>query len=211
MNLVETQARESDYGRYLCAQFAPPAKRPALLAVLALAAELGSVRQRTVREPTMSAIRFAWWRNGLDAIFAGAAPPPEPVLLALQRAASVYGLSRAPFDDLLEGVQREADGASPGEVAVAIGAGPLRAWLEILDVRDSESVAAVQQAGAAWALAMRGDDAHAHEHVEQARSRRAKVDGRALPALLTATVAEKERSPVGLQFALLRRALLGRY
>ena len=211
MDIVESQVRESDFGRYLCAQFAPPAVRPALLAVLALAVELASVRDRTVREPAMSAIRFAWWRDGLDAIFTGKAPPPEPILLALQRAVGLHGLSRAPFDDLLEGVQREAEGASPGEVAVAIGAGPLRAWLEILNVRDADSIAAAQQAGAAWALAVRGEEAHARQHVAHARSLRAKVDGRALPAMLTATVAEKERGRVGLQLALLRRALFGRY
>ena len=71
--------------------------------------------------------------------------------------------------------------------------------------------AEAQQAGAAWALAVRGEEAHAREHVAHARSLRAKVDGRALPAMLTATVAEKERGRVGLQLALLRRALFGRY
>lgn len=211
MDIVEAQAREGDFGRYLCAQFAPPAKRPAMLAVLALAVELGAVRAKTVREPAMSALRYAWWRDGLDAIFAGHAPPPEPVLLALQRAAKEQALARAPFDELLEGVQREAEGASPGEVAVAIGAAPLVAWLDILDAADADSIAAVQQAGAGWALAQRGDQEHAQKHVQAARERRSKVDRRALPALLVATVAERERGRVALQLALLRRALLGRY
>ena len=211
MDIVEAQARESDYGRYLCVQFAPPRQRPAMLAVLALAVELGNVRAKTVREPAMSAIRYAWWRDGLDAIFSGKAPPPEPVLLALQRATQEQALSRAPFDELLEGVQREAEGASPGEVAVAIGAAPLVSWLDILGAADADSIAAVQQAGAAWALARRGDAEHAQKHVQAARERRSRVDQRALPALLVATVAEKDRGKVALQLTLLRRALLGRY
>lgn len=211
MDIIETQVREGDFGRYLCAQFAPPAARPALLAVLALAGELSSIRNRTSREPAMSAVRFAWWRDGLEAIFTGRAPPPEPTLLALQRAFRSHGLSRKPLDDLLLGVQQEAEGASPGQVAVAIGAAPLLSWLEVLGAGDAETVAAVQQAGAAWALAQRGDPEHALQHVQVARSRRSKVDRRALPALLTATVAERERGRVGLQMALLGRALLGRY
>ena len=73
------------------------------------------------------------------------------------------------------------------------------------------SIAAVQQAGAAWALARRGDAEHAQKHVQAARERRSRVDQRALPALLVATVAEKDRGKVALQLTLLRRALLGRY
>ena len=213
-DIIEQQVREDDFGRYLCVQFAPPAARPAMLAVLGLALELGRVRERTIREPAMAAIRFAWWRDGVEAIFHGR-PPPEPVLTDLAGAVAAHGLSRASFDTLLEAVQQEAEGAAPGLVAEAIGASPLLAWLEILNVRDAESAAAVRDAGAAWMLARReAEAAAALQRIARARTRRGRIDRRALPALLATSVAEalvKGRSPLRLQLTLLRRALIGRY
>jgi phytoene synthase len=107
------QAYDND--RFVCALFAPHDRREDLLAVLAFNSEIARIRE-TVREPMLGEIRLQWWRETLDAVFAGHAPRHE-VAEALQSAVIRRGLPRAPFDRLIEGRSRDLYDEEPDTLA----------------------------------------------------------------------------------------------
>lgn len=74
--------RAGDYTRFLCIQLAPPAARPALLALTAFSIELAQIAEQ-VSEAMLGHIRLAWWREALTEIEAAATPRRHPVVLAL--------------------------------------------------------------------------------------------------------------------------------
>ncbi|MCH9020134.1 MAG: squalene/phytoene synthase family protein, partial [Proteobacteria bacterium] len=95
------QARRYDRDRYLCALFAPAARREALFALLAFNAEVARIRE-TVSEPMLGLIRLQWWRDAIAGIYAGA-PPRHAVVEALSLAVERHGLGRGEFDFLIGG------------------------------------------------------------------------------------------------------------
>ncbi|HRE45776.1 MAG TPA: squalene/phytoene synthase family protein, partial [Terricaulis sp.] len=78
--------RRADEDRWMASRFAAAPVRAALEAAYAVNHEIASVAE-LVREPGLGAIRLQWWREGLEAIAAGASPPREPALQALSIAA----------------------------------------------------------------------------------------------------------------------------
>jgi len=74
--------RNYDCDRFLQSLFVPEPVRGALLAVLALDAELAHVRAH-VREEMLAHIRYAWWEESLAMIADGKKPRKHPVLLAI--------------------------------------------------------------------------------------------------------------------------------
>lgn len=75
--------RAHDRDLYLLALFVPAAKREGLLSLYALATELSHLRHM-VSEEMIGHIRYAWWRETLEALYAGTPRPGHPVLEALQ-------------------------------------------------------------------------------------------------------------------------------
>lgn len=73
--------RQCDRDRYLASLFASDELRPHLWAIYAFNAELARIRP-LVSEPSLGEIRLQWWRDALDATFAGTAPD-QPVMQAL--------------------------------------------------------------------------------------------------------------------------------
>ena len=67
---------------YWQALFVPPAAREGLLRLYALDIELAHLR-RMVSEEMIGHIRYAWWREALEALFQGRPKPGHPVLEAL--------------------------------------------------------------------------------------------------------------------------------
>lgn len=65
----------------LALSYVPTRNRGALKALFAIDAAMGDVL-RTTGEPTLGAIRLAWWRETLEQLD-GAMPPPEPRLRAV--------------------------------------------------------------------------------------------------------------------------------
>ena len=221
--------RDADRDRFWCVQFAPPAARPAMLAVLAFALEVNAVQSRTTREPMMGALRFAWWREGLDAIFAHGHIPSNPVLEALTAAVRTHGLARELLDQLIDSAEMTAGGGAQdfeGLVArcTTEGAAPLTLWLRILDAESRATQAAVTAAGTAWSLTR-----HAHaradrdavlalaaETITRGRAQRPDVLDAAIPALLPMPLAarslrllKKGRDPTTDNRVLRQLSLLG--
>lgn len=74
--------RSRDYRRFLAIQFAARADRGTLYALTAFATEMADI-PRHIREPLAGFMRYAWWREALEAMQAGQPPRPHPLLQAL--------------------------------------------------------------------------------------------------------------------------------
>ena len=92
--------RDHDYNRYLCTLFTPAHNREAWFTLFAFNHEIAVIGE-TVSEEMVGFVRFAWWRDALDKIYATQLAPKHPVAEALARVIYAYRLPRGPFDILL--------------------------------------------------------------------------------------------------------------
>jgi phytoene synthase len=91
--LVADELKRRNRDGWTACLFAPASARPALLALLALDAELAQL-VATTSEPLLGEIRLAWWRDRLGELDAGRAPA-QPLLQALLAHAVPAGISGA--------------------------------------------------------------------------------------------------------------------
>jgi phytoene synthase len=75
-------ARRHDPDRFLCALFAPPAKREALFALIAFNHELARARE-AASNPLAALIRLTWWREAVEEAAAGKPPRTHEVAAPL--------------------------------------------------------------------------------------------------------------------------------
>jgi NADH dehydrogenase [ubiquinone] 1 alpha subcomplex assembly factor 6 len=108
--------RRHDRDRYQTALFAPAGRREALLALYAFNYEIARVRE-SVTEPMLGLIRLQWWREVLDAAYAGAPPRQHPVVLPLAAAIRDFGLSRGHFARLIDSRERDLADVPPASLA----------------------------------------------------------------------------------------------
>ncbi len=111
--------RRHDPDRYLTALFAPPAARESLLALYAFNFELARIRE-AVREPMMGRVRFQWWREAVEAIYARK-PYRHEVIQPLAAAIAAHGLDRARFERLIDARERDVDGDPPADMPELLG------------------------------------------------------------------------------------------
>jgi phytoene synthase len=97
--------RRHDPDRFLTALFAPPDRRPALLALYAFNHELARARE-AVREPALALIRLQWWRE----VVAGEMRQHE-VAMPLSQALASGALAREDLLNLIDEREIEADPA----------------------------------------------------------------------------------------------------
>jgi len=146
-----------DRDRYLTALFAPAEPRQALMALYAFNYEVAKTRE-VVREPVLGRIRLQWWRENLDAIFAGKAVRPHEVATPLADAIGRYSLSREHFDRLIDARERDLAEDPPATVATLEAycedtAGRLQCLaLEALGVREAVAEQAARSVGIGYAL-----------------------------------------------------------
>lgn len=98
--------------RALALSYAPPGRRAALDALVALDDAL-ALLLRTTREPALGQLRLAWWREALAKLDTAPAPA-EPVLQALEREVLPLGIRGAALVPIVHGwevlVEEEALG-----------------------------------------------------------------------------------------------------
>lgn len=105
--------RQWDYPRYVCALFAPASLRDGVFALLAFYCEIRRTRQ-VVSEPMMGMIRLQWWRDSLDALYAGLMPEHDIFrILAPIRDK----LAQADFHELLDAIERDLTTQQPETLA----------------------------------------------------------------------------------------------
>jgi phytoene synthase len=99
---LDGQVRAADVDRWLSSRFvADEGLRADLIALYAFEAELMAIPTR-VTQPLLAEMRYVWWREQMDGVFAGVARKGHPVLEALTDVVARHELARAPFDALIE-------------------------------------------------------------------------------------------------------------
>ncbi len=150
--------RQHDRDRFLTALFAPAARRDELLALYAFNYEIAKTRE-VVSEPVLGQIRLQWWRESLDAIYAGDPVRGHEVATPLAAAIRGRGLTRAHFDALIAAREFDLGGEAPESLAAlesyAEGSSARLVWLalEVLGERGESAIAAGRAVGIAYAQA----------------------------------------------------------
>jgi phytoene synthase len=104
-------ARRHDPDRFLCALFAPPARREAIFTLIAFNHELARAREATTN-PLAALIRLTWWREAVEEAAAGK-PPREHEVAKPLHAAIREGALHAP-DLIAMAEAREAEAEEEG-------------------------------------------------------------------------------------------------
>lgn len=156
---VTSLVRRHDRDRYLTALFAPGDRREALMALYAFNYEVARTRE-IVTEPLLGRIRLQWWRESLDAAYAGGSMRRHEVVEPLSLAIREHRLSREHFDRLIEAREVDLADAPPATIAMleayceATSSRLLWLALEVLGLGSDEAArAAAREVGIAYALA----------------------------------------------------------
>ncbi len=203
---LEEQVRAADPDRWLSSRFVADARaRADLIALYAFEAELLAIPTR-VTQPLLAEMRYAWWRQQLDGVFAGVARKGHPVLEALTDLVARRGLQRGPFDALIAAHIGRVHG-EPHDLD-AFYVGPMQLAAEILGADDAT---AAIPAGRVWGLVQTGRFEEARAALPEAgRAARALPVG-AFAAVLPATLARKPAAgPLEKRLRLLGAAVRGR-
>lgn len=104
--------KDNDSDRFLISQFVPLDVRTKLFAIYALNYELSRIWEN-VNEPMAGMIRFQWWREAIDKVYAGEKTPGHPVLELLFDVIHQSNIPKPLFDALIEGRQQDIQ---PGAV-----------------------------------------------------------------------------------------------
>ncbi|MGK2284562.1 phytoene/squalene synthase family protein [Pedomonas sp. V897] len=150
--------REQDHDRYLTVLYAPEAVRPALFALYAFNVELARVREQ-VSQPMLGDIRLTWWREGVEAAYAGT-PRSHPVLEALAAHVATAGVPQALLESCIEARLTDVYGEQPSSVTelcayADLSGGALAEaalWLCLGREPESGLARAVRWVGQAWTL-----------------------------------------------------------
>lgn len=204
--------RQFDRDRFVTALFAPSEARERMMLLYAFNTEVARVPE-TVCDPMAGMIRLQWWREAL----AGerqAETMRHPVAGPLLAACRAHEVGGEAFERLLDARERDLSPEPPPDLAglesyaAATSATLTALALELLDVRDADTMAAGRAVGTAFALV--GLLRAAPHHLAQGRdmvggagvravadraarlleeARQCRVDRRGLAALLPATLA----------------------
>lgn len=162
---LDAQVRAADPDRWLSSRFvSDPGRRADLTALYAFEAELMVIPSR-VTQPLLAEMRFTWWADQMDGVFAGEPRKGHPVLEALASAVMRRALPRAPFDALIEAHIGRVHG-EPHDLD-AFYVGPMQAAVQVLAGPGHE--AAVAPAGRMRGLSQTG-------RADEARAMRGQVN-----------------------------------
>ncbi|MEQ1753625.1 MAG: squalene/phytoene synthase family protein [Micropepsaceae bacterium] len=95
--------------RFVSLFFVPQPHRPAVQALYAFELELSRIATQ-VGEPMVGQIRYAWWREQIDALYSGRAVS-APAAQAVAPFLDWYSLPRVLFDDMIDWHARDLDAA----------------------------------------------------------------------------------------------------
>ena len=150
---MASASSELDPDRTLALAYVPAARRPALAALWRLDAAMGAVLAGG-REPLISRIKLAWWRESLEKLD-GSRAPAEPLLQEIERHLLPAGIGGAQLSLMEEGwavllSDETLNAEDLRTYAAARGALLFRYSAALLGGATS---AEVEKAGEAWALA----------------------------------------------------------
>ncbi len=188
---LDDQVRSADPDRWLSSRFVDEGQaRLDLIALYALEAELLAIPTR-VSQPLLAEMRYAWWAEQMDGVFAGETRKGHPVLEALTDMAGRRGLTRAPFDGLIEAHIGRVHNAPHDLDAFYVG--PMQVAVHILAGPGHE--ARVVDAGRVWGLGQTGRANEADALRPQGNAGLTGLPPRAFPAVAHAALATSSVGP----------------
>jgi phytoene synthase len=108
--------RQHDRDRFQTALFAPADRHEALFALYAFNYEIARIRG-AVREDMLGRIRLQWWREVVDAAYAGQPPRRHETVEMLSQAINRYDLTQACFERLIDAREADLPGTPPPTLA----------------------------------------------------------------------------------------------
>ena len=203
---LDQQVRTADLDRWLSSRLVADARaRTDLIALYAFEAELMTIPTR-VTQPLLAEMRYTWWAEQMDGVFAGVPRKGHPVLEALTDLVARHGLNRAPFDALIEahiGRVRE----EPHDLD-AFYVGPMQVGVLILAGEGHDTV--VADAGRVWGLAQTGRAEEAAALRSAANTALKRLPPVGFPAVAHAALADPNRPEPLKRLRLLWAVLRGR-
>lgn len=148
--------RSNDQDRFVLAMLAPPSVRDELLALFAFNVEISRTRE-LVSEPPLGEIRLQWWRDGLDAIYAGN-DLAHGIGPSLAETIAAFDLTKALFDRLIDARGSDLDDSPPDTIEALLHyaeetVAPLLCLsLEVVGERSEAAQKAAGHIGTAWSL-----------------------------------------------------------
>lgn len=181
---LDAQVRAADPDRWLSSRFVGDlAARADLIALYAFEAELMLIPTR-VTQPLLAEMRYAWWREQLNGVFAGTVRKGHPVLEALTDVVAWHALDRVPFDALIEAHIGRVHG-EPHDLEAFYG-GPMQVAVQLL--AGPGHVARVIEAGQVWGLSQVGRQDEADTLRSNANRRLRSLPPKAFPAVAHAAL-----------------------
>ena len=203
---LDEKVRAADPDRWLSSRFVADARaRADLIALYAFAAELLAIPTR-VTQPLLAEMRYVWWRDQLDGVFAGEPRKGHPVLEALTDVVARRGLERGPFDALIAAHIGRVHG-EPHDLD-AFYVGPMQAAVRILAGPGHE--AAVVEAGRAWGLTQTGRTEEARAARAEAKAALRSLPVAAFPAVVHVTLTNPARNEAMKRLRLVWASVTGR-
>ncbi|MDP3800838.1 squalene/phytoene synthase family protein [Brevundimonas sp.] len=203
---LDAQVRAADIDRWLSSRFvAEERPRADLIVLYAFEAELMAIPTR-VTQPLLAEMRYVWWREQMDGVFAAAPRKGHPVLEALAGVVARYGLERAPFDALIEAHIGRAHG-EPHDLD-AFYVGPMQTAVQVL--AGPGFAAAVVEAGRVRGLAQTGQRDRAEALKAAANRALSDLPVQAFPAVAAAALTRPEAPEFVKRLALVVASLRGR-
>lgn len=203
---LDAQVRAADPDRWLSSRFVADERlRADLIALYALEAELMAIPTR-VTQPLLAEMRYVWWREQMDGVFAGIARKGHPVLEALTDVVARHGLDRAQFDALIEAHIGRVHG-EPHDLD-AFYVGPTQAAVRILAGPGFDE--AVVDAGRVRGLAQTGQAERAKALKAAANPGLAGLPVRAFPAVAAAALSRPDAPEFVKRLQLVWASLRGR-
>ena len=205
-NSLDAQVRAADIDRWLSSRFVADQRlRADLIALYALEAELMAIPTR-VTQPLLAEMRYVWWREQMDGVFAGTARKGHPVLEALTDVVARHGLDRGPFDALIEAHIGRVHGELHDLDAFYVG--PMQAAVRVLagPVFDE----AVVEAGRVRGLAQTGQVEAARALKTEANRSLAVLPVQAFPAVAAAALIHPDAPEFVKRLRLILASLTGR-
>ncbi|CAL1692357.1 hypothetical protein MMB232_02522 [Brevundimonas subvibrioides] len=203
---LDAQVRVADPDRWLSSRFvSDPQARADLMALYAFEAELMAIPTR-VTQPLLAEMRYAWWREQLDGVWAGSARKGHPVLEALTDLVGRHRLDRSPFDALIEAHIGRIHG-DPHDLE-AFYVGPMQAAVHLL--AGPGHAGTVVEAGRLWGLQQVGREAEATPLRPLANQALRPLPAAGFPAVAHACLSARPRSDAARRIRLLWSILTGR-
>lgn len=106
LNDLAEQLRLYDRDRFFVLMLAPEELRPALVALYGFNLEISRIPE-TVSEEMIGYIRYAWWREALDELYAGQEGRAHEVVQALAPIISQTKVKRETFEHILDARQQQ--------------------------------------------------------------------------------------------------------